>query len=427
MNLKFTVQPDYTPSKVRLVVMMAVLGLGYFCCYFHRTSLSVLSTDIVRDFSIDAASLGILGAAYYYPYAFMQIPCGLIVDRIGPRITISCCLLIACLGSFWFSVTNNFNDLAIARALIGFGMAFTYVPALRAIREWFKAERFGFLTGVLFTMGTLGALFASAPLTYIAKYQGWRWIFYATGILMLALALIAWFAILGNKQKPKKPVTDIPSPASAKQERSAGMRTFWSLNLLLLCLWFFCFSGTKLSFQTLWAGPYLANVFGFSKEDVGFAMMFFHLGNVCSGPIIGFLADRWDYRKVLLCTTGVVALLWLILANWTGTMPFPFVLFFYFLMGFFGGGALIGAFTATGLYAKKEYSGSVLGITNTIALLGSAVFTQGTGHTIKAFAAYGPALSYRILYWIFFVLVSICTLLAYYMRNHLPERGRPEV
>jgi len=423
MNSRLTGESAYTPSNARLALMMAVLGLGYFFCYFHRTSLSVLSTDIVKDFGIDAAGLGILGAAYYYPYAVMQIPCGFIVDRIGAKITIACCLLLAAVGSVWFGMTSNFNELVIARGLIGFAMAFSYVPALRAIREWFKAERFGFLTGVLFTMGTLGALLASAPLTFIAKHQGWRWVYYEIGILSLALSLIAWFAVLGHKKESAPPAATQPQ-ASPQEKPASRTRFFWILNLLLLCLWFFCFSGIKLSFQTLWAGPYLANVFAFSKEDVGFAMMFFHLGNVCSGPIVGFLADRWDYRKILLGTTGAVALLWLIMANWPGSMSFYAALCLYSLMGFFGGGALIGAFTATGLYAKKEHSGSVLGITNAVALFGSAVFTQGTGHTIKALAAHGPAVSYQILYWIFFALIVMCTMLAWYMRKHFPERNQ---
>ena len=424
MRFAVSVKEDYTPSNARLTIMMVVLGLGYFFCYFHRTSLSVLASDIVKDFGLDAAALGILGSAYYYPYAVMQIPCGIIVDRIGAKITISTCLLIAAVGSFWFAMTDSFGNLVIARGLIGFAMAFAYVPALRAIREWFKAERFGFLTGVLFTLGTLGALFASAPLTFIAKHQGWRLVFYEIGILMLALGLIAWFAVLGHRKKPAKPAMDSLPKALPGHKHSARTRIIWFLKLLILCLWFFCFSGTKLSFQTLWAGPYLASVFSFSKENVGYAMMFFHLGNVCSGPIVGFLADRLDYRKILMATTGLVALLWLIMANWTGSMSLQLASILYFTMGFFGGGALIGAFTASGLYAKKEFSGSVLGITNTIALLGSAVFTQGTGYTIKALASHGPAGSYRILYWIFFALVAMCTLLAYFMKKHFPERGR---
>lgn len=417
MHLKCTANAGHTPSNARLAIMVAVLGIGYFFSYFHRMSLAVISSDIIRDCSLDAVSLGILGSAYYYTYAIIQIPCGFIVDRIGPRVTISCCLLITSLGSFWFGFTDIFNELVISRAIIGFGVGCIYVPALRAIREWGKAEQCGFFTGVIFSMGTLGALCASAPLTFMVKFQGWRWIFYEIGILTLALAVIAWFAILGRREKSAQSEAEASVRTLPQHGQSGTIRHFWNLELTALAIWFFCFFGTKLSFQGLWAAPYLSSVFGFTNEHIGFALMSFGVGNVCAGPIVGFLADHWGNRQLLLATNVVVALLWLTMANWTGGMSLSFALFFYFLMGFFGGGALTSGFTAIGLYAKKEYSGSILGIINATAMVGTAIFTQSTGKLVTFFAPYGIVKSYQILYGIFFVLLSMCTMLVYFTQK----------
>ena len=75
--------------------IFAVLGLAYFFVYFHRLSLSVVADDLAADFDVAAGVLGLLGSVYFYCYAAMQFPAGLLADSVGPRKTVTVSLLLA--------------------------------------------------------------------------------------------------------------------------------------------------------------------------------------------------------------------------------------------------------------------------------------------------------------------------------------------
>jgi len=66
-----------------------VLALAYFFVYFHRLSLSVVANDLTNDFKTTASVMGFLGSIYFYCYAVMQFPAGLLSDSLGPRKSVS--------------------------------------------------------------------------------------------------------------------------------------------------------------------------------------------------------------------------------------------------------------------------------------------------------------------------------------------------
>ena len=84
-----------------------ILSLAYFFVYFHRLSLSVVADDLVKDFQTTASTIGLLGSIYFYCYAVMQFPAGLLSDSIGPRKTVTFFLLIASAGSILFGFAPN--------------------------------------------------------------------------------------------------------------------------------------------------------------------------------------------------------------------------------------------------------------------------------------------------------------------------------
>ena len=66
-------------------LIFVVLTLAYFFVYFHRLSLSIVANDLIADFKTTASVMGLLGSIYFYCYAFMQLPAGLLSDSLGPR------------------------------------------------------------------------------------------------------------------------------------------------------------------------------------------------------------------------------------------------------------------------------------------------------------------------------------------------------
>jgi len=90
---------------------------------FYRVSSAVIAPDLIQAFDLNAESLGVLGGAFFYSFALMQIPMGVLLDRVGPRIVLTVFGLVGAIGAFVFAAANTFFLAMVGRILIGAGMA----------------------------------------------------------------------------------------------------------------------------------------------------------------------------------------------------------------------------------------------------------------------------------------------------------------
>src|SRR5258706_527872 len=112
------------PGLPRLLfIVMAPFALGYFLSYLFRSVNAVVGPDLVREFQLTAAQLGLVPAAYLCAFALFQLPLGLLLDRFGPRRVQAGLLCISAVGSMLFSQAFSHAGLVIASALIGLGFA----------------------------------------------------------------------------------------------------------------------------------------------------------------------------------------------------------------------------------------------------------------------------------------------------------------
>ena len=133
-------------------VIFWILAVGYLFVYFHRVSSAVVAPELVKTFGISGATLGILASAYFYPYAIMQIPVGLLSDSLGPRKTVTLFLLIAFVGAVLFGLSPNISIAIFARVLVGLGVAALFVPTMKILAEYFNKNvaLFGRRSGKLY-------------------------------------------------------------------------------------------------------------------------------------------------------------------------------------------------------------------------------------------------------------------------------------
>ncbi|NIO43073.1 MAG: MFS transporter, partial [Burkholderiales bacterium] len=156
---------------------------GYFLSYLYRSVNAVISTDLIDEFGLSASALGLLTSAYFLGFASLQIPVGLMLDRIGPRRTNAFLLLLAGSGAVVFSMSNGLAGLLLGRTLIGFGVAACLMSSIKAFTVWFPLERLPAMTGRMMFVGGLGAISATAPVEAALHVTDWRGLF-----LMLGLA-----------------------------------------------------------------------------------------------------------------------------------------------------------------------------------------------------------------------------------------------
>src|SRR5689334_4616713 len=104
-------------------VCLITLWMVYFFVYFDRVAPAVVAPELMKSFNISAASLGLLSAAYFYPYAAMQIPSGILSDFLGPRLAVTIFFVIAGMGTALFGLASNYDWALAGRVMMGIGVA----------------------------------------------------------------------------------------------------------------------------------------------------------------------------------------------------------------------------------------------------------------------------------------------------------------
>ncbi|PHQ68961.1 MAG: MFS transporter, partial [Sneathiella sp.] len=169
-------------------VCAALFGLGQF----QRMSGAVIMPPIAEDLGIAVASLGITAAALFFASALVQIPISMMLDRFGSRKVICTTAIFAVIGSLLLASAESFNDILIARILIGLGYSATMMSSYVLFAKWFPPEKFATMASWLMASSSIGAIMASAPLAYSIELFGWRTPFVVVAIITLLMILIGF-------------------------------------------------------------------------------------------------------------------------------------------------------------------------------------------------------------------------------------------
>lgn len=277
-------------------------ALGYYMSYVYRAINAVIAPDLVRDVGLDAASLGLLTSMYYLTFAAVQLPLGLVLDRVGPRRTEAALLLFAAAGALIFAVAQSLVGLALGRGLIGLGVSACLMAGVTAFARWFPRERLAFINGCLFTAGGLGAITATAPIEAALSITDWRGVFYALAAATLAVAIVI-FAMA--------PETDPGSASRAAQPSSlarqiADMRQIVVHPMFIRIMPFaIATQSANLSMPTLWAGPWLADVAHLSRDEVAGGLLAITTGLMAGFFCMGLIAERLQKWGVETATTMI--------------------------------------------------------------------------------------------------------------------------
>lgn len=201
-------------------LIFAILSGGYILVYFHRLAPAVVAVDMMHDLNASGTLLGLLGSAYFYPYAMMQLPAGLLADSWGPRRTITLFSLVACIGSLILGLATTAAVAIIGRTLVGLGVAMLFVPTMKILTEWFRPREFAGMTGILLAMGGVGSLIATSPLALLSDRLGWRFAFLIVAGLTLVLAGLVWSMV---RDRPADFGWEAPVDFKQQQQTVSGL------------------------------------------------------------------------------------------------------------------------------------------------------------------------------------------------------------
>jgi len=266
----------------------AVVFLAFAFAYFFSALLRAVTATLAPVFSqelgLRAADLGLLGGAYFFGFAAMQLPLGRALDRFGPRRTLLTLLAVAVLGCAAFAVATSLPALIAARALTGAGVAAGLMAALTSYRRLFSPAAQLRANSWMLMTGSLGMVASTVPVQLLLPLLGWRGLFWAlAGLLVGAAVLIAWRVPADTRPEPTDDTADTAAGYAAIVRHPVFRRA--------APLGFFVYGGL-IAVQSLWAGPWLTRVAGWTALQAAQGLFGINLAMLVAFGAWGALMPR---------------------------------------------------------------------------------------------------------------------------------------
>ncbi|MBX9976974.1 MAG: MFS transporter [Alphaproteobacteria bacterium] len=349
-------------------VIWFVAAVFYLYEYVLRASPSIMTEQLMQDFAITTTSLGVFSSMYYYAYTPLQIPGGLIVDRLGARlvITLSCILCFA--GTFIFAYSDSLIGAQIGRFIIGAGSACAFLSTLKLVSEWFPPRYFAVLSGMTVMIGiTTGGYVAGKPLALFVNALGWRQAMVWTAILGIIVTAFCWF-IIRNTTKDTAVTAGTASTSTIIKDLGVLIRNTQTWYIALYgCLFYVTIS----VFAELWAVPYLMKKYGVDNVGASSISAMLFLGKGVGAPGIALLSNYLESRRkvMFISTLGATAAFLLAIYANVSISVMEYLLFFTGMCA----GAQVLCFALNQEVNPHEISATSVGFTNTIVMLSGVV------------------------------------------------------
>ena len=266
---------DVLPRRVAVWVFVAFAS-AYFLSTLLRAITATLSPTLTSEFGLEARDLGLLAGGYFFGFSLTQLPMGHWLDQHGPKKVVLSFLCVAVLGCFAFSWATDFSGLLLSRVLIGVGVSACLMAPLTGYRRWLALEQQQRANAWMLMTGALGMLSSTLPVQWLLPVLGWRLMFVGLALMIvLSMVLMAWQVPAWRKPEP---VTEEPA-GSTKVGILASYAQVWAHPYFrsLTPMGFFNYGGL-VAMQTLWAGPWMIKVAGYTPLEAATGLFWI---NVC--------------------------------------------------------------------------------------------------------------------------------------------------
>lgn len=379
----------FIPKKSIPWIIWSIPGLFYFYDVVLRIFPSTVQHQMMSAYNINATQFGFYTSCYYITYTIMQIPAGIIVDRISiyKTLFIACCCCL--FGLLLTHYCHNIQTAYIGRMIIGFGSAFAYVTTLKVASVWLAANNFGIAATIADSLGMLGGIFTDEVLGRLNTSEGYQsseyWLFF-TGILIVLLILF----VLRDRPRSRIKAMESHEPCSQNlYDKTSFIKRL--LNILKSKqLWLIGIVGCLYYLPSsvvgdVWGIPFLHAVYGFSEVSAENAISFFFAGWVIFGPIIGWSSDHYRLRTQPI-TVSILLIFIMFMVLVYGPQVGIHMNTYAIYIVFFLIGILTSAHPLIFAIAKENFplksAGAVIATTNTLVMLGGMLFQPLLGRLL---------------------------------------------
>lgn len=394
-----------------------ICGIGalfYSYEYFLRIAPSVMTSQLMQHYQVDAGTFGVITAFYYYAYVPMQLPVGVLLDRYGPRrlLTVACALCVA--GTYLLATTHSLTAAAAGRFLIGFGSSFAFVGVLKLATIWLPANKLAMVSGIAAALGTLGAMIGDLTLTSMVQRIGWEHTLLYSALIGVFITLLIWFLVRDVNKSGRRPVS-----GQTTQSFRQGL-----IELAIIArnpqIWITGLYGCFVYLPTtvlaeLWGIPFLEHAYSYSPEKAALGISALFLGYTIGAPLLGWLSDYIHNRRMPMFFGAVGAAITSIILIYMPGLTNTGVLLSLFFLGFcYGAQALV--FAVGRELSPRKAAGTAMSFINMVVMLGGFIIQPFVGVLLdlhnKSKSVYHPHLYSASDYQFALIVVPVGILIA---------------
>jgi MFS family permease len=324
-------------------------------------------------FGLDAAGVGALASCYYWIYAFMQIPAGILIDKFSVRIIATASVATCASGIFLFISTSNCYVAGLGQALLGFGASFSLLAAFKVVTILFPVEEISIKICYTFAICGLGPIVGGPAVSALIKNFSWIDLIRSFAILGLFLSILVWFILKGIKSPLDVKQKNIPTITSLKMILSS--RQAWILAALTVMQY-----APMCSLGDLWGTSFIKKAYGVDQTIASLINNMLYVGTMIGAPLFAHLAVYADsYKKPMIFGVGLSTIC-VGIVIFCSNLSIEAVFCLFFLIGFSAGATMsfpivIAMFPPT---AKATASGFV----NMASMLGGVILMPLIGYII---------------------------------------------
>lgn len=343
-------------------------ALFFFYAWILRVAPSIMIDEMMRDLAIGGALIGNLSAFYFYGYAGMQVPVGMLIDRFGPRRLMTAAALVCAAGCVVFAQSTGYWGVAAGRFLIGASAAFSFVGAMSVAALWFPANRFALLSGLAMMLGMAGGVVGQAPLRLLVDRFDWRGATLLLAAGGIAISIAAWTTVRDRMRRARG-----SGRMFSGLGRVTGNSQTWIIAIAGLGT-----TAPLLGFAGLWGVPYLVSVYGLDRASAASVTSMMFIGWGVGAPLMGWYSDHIGRRRepfiagLFLCAAAMAAIVYV------PALPIPAVMVLCFACGFGGSSQIVG-FAAAREHNPVAVSATTLGFVNGMVTGAGALYQPLVG------------------------------------------------
>lgn len=369
--------PKTASRTPRLAWILWTVGvLAYVTAVLHRTSFGVAGLDAADRFGASAGILSAFTVLQVLVYAGLQIPVGVVLDRIGPRKMVAGGALLMALGQLLMAYATGIWPAVLARILVGAGDAMTFISVLSVVNAWFPARRVPVITQMTGLLGQLGQLLSAIPLVALLHGPGWTTAFTSAAALGILMAVLSLAVLRDARETQTRTLHEVGDDLVEAWSHPGNRLGLWS---------HFVTQFSANAFALMWGFPYLVSGQGLSSGTASALLTVFVITTIVSGPLVGrFVAKHpWNRSTLVLTITILIVTVWTVVLLIPAQSPLWLLTLLVVVIALGGPGSMIG-FDYARTFNPPDKQGTATGIINTGGFTAALVTILAVGFVLDA-------------------------------------------